>query len=246
MPSRCTLIRFVLFPAALFSPAGLFPTSPVHAAAPGDESANTLAVPDEHASLGVVHHIEPGRDAQVAVASDAPLMRMTAISRGVIGYAVLAERDSRRQPDLLAGQVRMPAESLRTNLPQRDALLHSSRWLDAREHPEVILTITGSKNVQPARDADWFTEHTAELLGQLSIRGARREVRIPARLTLMPESDRTRFRGPGDWLVIRSEFRVNLREFGLNDPLISVGRLAETVRVDLALFLTTAEAVAQP
>jgi len=67
-----------------------------------------------------------------------------------------------------------------------------------------------------------------------------RPLRSKATITVMPESRLTKIRTPGDLLIIRTAFSINLREYGFNDPSMSVGMVAEDIDLDVFLLLTTA------
>jgi len=180
----------------------------------------------------------------VVFTSDAALERIVGVSSRVVGYAV-APADDRPSAQLLAGEFRLPSASLDTGLALRNGRLRSGRWLNASDFPDIVFSLTRTRDVAslptPANPVlpSGTTLYSATLVGDLTIRGVTRPLAVGARLTFLPGSPATRRKAPGDLLIIRAEFQVNLREFGLNDPAMSVGMVAETVRVDLFLVLST-------
>src|SRR5690606_37734051 len=92
-----------------------------------------------------------------------------------------------------------------------------------------------------AREDSWFKTYDATLLGDMTVRGTTRQMRIPARLTFMPESDRTRARAPGDLLAIRAQYPIKLSDFDIavGDKAIESGMVADEMTIDTFLLLTT-------
>lgn len=213
-------------------------------AAPRSESGRTLIIPAEHAALGTVYYILPGEDGQIVFTSDASLERITGVSGAVIGYAIAPTDDAPRAA-LLKGEFRLPVRSINTGLRLRDEHLRSGRWLNTEDHPDIVFTLDGAQRVTRA-DAPTGPDRvpgvevwTADLVGAMTIRGVSRPLRVPARISVMPASPVTLRRAPGDLLAIRATFTINLREFGLNDPAMSAGMVAEDVSIDTFLLLST-------
>ncbi len=215
------------------------------AAAPDAKAAGSVVVPAEQAAMGRVYYVVPGEDAQVVFSSDAPLERVVGVSSSVIGYAV-APSDGTPIAGLLKGEFRVGVATFDTGLPVRDAHLQSGRWLNAAEHPDIVFTLDHTEAVARVDDADGAANRekaevwSVDLVGVLTVLGVDRPLRSKATITLMPESRLTKIRTPGDLLIIRTAFSINLREYGFNDPSMSVGMVAEDIDLDVFLLLTTA------
>lgn len=220
---------------------GLFVAMTLGAAAmsaPRTESGRTLVVSPEIAQRGRVYYVLPDRDAQIVYTSDAPLERVVGVSTRAVGYVVASE-DSGDRASLLTGELRLPTASLNTGLLLRDEQLQSGRWFDAEDHPDLVFTLDHTENVSPSESTKSVETWSVDLVGALTVKGETHPLRASATVTLSPESQITRRRSPGDLMVIRSVFPVNLRQFGINDPAMSAGRFAESVSVDVYLMLST-------
>ena len=227
------MTRFSLIGAALLSAS-------IATFAPGaerTESGRTLIVPDEHASMGQTYFVHFGKDAQVTFTSDAALEHIKGTSNRVVGYAIAPASGSKAA--LVAGEFRLPVNSIDTGIPLRDEHLQSGRWMNAVEHPDVVFTLEGTENVSQSSAPDGMEVWTADLVGAMSFRGETRPLTTKAKITLMDESDVTRRRAKGDLLIIRTTFPINLREYGLNDPGMSAGVVAEDVSLDVFLMMST-------
>jgi len=215
--------------AAPFASTALAEEAPARAA-----SGQSLQVLPEHASLGTVYHLQPGKDAQVTFTSDAPLEHIKGVTNQVVGYVVAgAEAPARLQ----GGAFRLPVSSFDTGIPLRDEHMQGERWLHAESHPDIMFVIDGTTDVREAQSGDGFTTYRVTLVGDLTVRGVTRRMEIPARLTFMPESDRTRSRAKGDLLALRCEYEVKLGDFGVDNT--GGGKVADVITLDQALFFAT-------
>ena len=82
----------------------------------------------------------------------------------------------------------------------------------------------------------------ADVIGDMTIKGVTREMSIPATVTRMPESDKTKVRFPGDLLAVRCSYPIVLSGFGIgvDDPGIEAGKVASDLVLETRLFLSTA------
>lgn len=204
-------------------------------AAERTESGASLVIPAEHAEAGTVYHVLPGKDAQVTFTSDAPLERIKGVSAQVVGYAVAGPESD--PAALKAGAFLLPIASLDTGIPLRDEHLQGERWLNAGSYPDIAFVITDTKNAHLEKDGEGFSTYSVTLVGEMSIKGVTKEMEIPARLTYMAESERTRARAKGDLLALRCEYEITLADFGVDGG--GMGKVAETVTLDQALFFST-------
>lgn len=227
------MTRFSVLGAALLAVS----VSTFAPAAERTESGRTLVIPAEHASLGVPYYVHGGKDGQVTFTSDASLEHIKGTSNRVVGYAIAPERGSRAA--LVAGEFRLPVSSIDTGIPLRNEHLQSGRWMNAAEHPDVVFVLERTENVTQTDARDGMQVWTADLVGAMSFRGETRPLTTNAKITLMDESDVTRRRARGDLLVIRTTFPINLREYGLNDPGMSAGVVAEEISLDVFLMMST-------
>ena len=217
---------------SLLSLALLAPLAP---AAERSESGSSLVVPSEHREMGTVYHVLPGKDAQVTFISDAPLEHIKGVSNQVVGYVVAGPDGS--PAELQAGEFLLPIASLDTGIPLRDEHMQGERWLNAESYPDIAFSVSETTGVAVAKRGEGYTTYSVTLVGDMTIKGVTKEMKVPARLTFMDESDRTRSRAKGDLLALRCEYEVTLADFGVNGG--GGMKVAEVVKLDQALFFST-------
>lgn len=217
--------------AVLVAPAGAADEAPT------SENGLELVVPKSHQMLGTVFHALMGNDAQMTFTSDAPLEFIKGTSNAVVGYAIAGEGG-----ELLAGEFQLSIESIDTGIPMRNKHMQSKRWLEAESFPNIVFRIAETTDITLAKSSDDFSTYDVTLIGDMTIKGITREMSIPATITRMPESDRTKVRFPGDLLAIRCAFPIVLSEFGVgvDDPGITAGKVANDLIIETRLFCSSA------
>lgn len=237
VPARRSLLLL-----ALVACAGAAWTA--HAAEPGKaartEKGQTLAVPAEHASMGRVYYVLPGKDAQVTFESDAPLEHIKGVTNKVVGYAVGAKAEAGGAP-IVKGQFNLPVASLNTGIPLRNEHVQSEGWMNAGSFPDVIFTLNDVKDAKVAKQDAGFTTYTATLVGVMTVKGVSKDMSVPARLVVMPESDKTKARAAGDLLAIRATYTIKMSDFGVGvgNPAMQSGKISDELKMDTSLFLST-------
>lgn len=229
-------IRLALLAAALaIGAAGVLPAS----AAPAQptEKGMTLVVPDAHAKLGTVYYVLKGRDAQVTFTSDAPLEYIKGTNNDVIGYAVVKAGEGDQPPRLVAGEFHLPVKDFDTGIPMRNGHLQSARWLDAATYPDVVFNLAEVRDVKPAKQTSEFATYDLTLVGDMTVKGKTKELTIPARITMMPASEKTKARAPGDLMAIRAMYTIKLSDFGVQDGVVGT-KVADELTLETSLFLS--------
>ncbi len=228
--------RWILSIAALAIGAG----AALAETAPRTEKGQTLVVPDAQAAAGKVYFVLPGKDGQITFTSDAPFEHIKGTSNRVIGYAI-APTDLSKAGALVGGQFVLPVASLNTGIPMRDEHLQSDRWLGAGSNPDIVFTLKEVKDASIAKEEAGFTTWAVTLVGDMTIKGVTKPMTVPARITSMPESEKTAARAKGDLMAIRCEYTVNLSDFGVavGDPAMASGKVADEIQLDTFLLLST-------
>lgn len=207
-------------------------------------SGKSLIVPNDLSSRGDVYHALPGRDRQIFFKSEAPLENITGQSNQVIGYAV-AGSDS-NPAALRGGEWRLPVESMKTGIELRDEHLAGKDWLNAKENPHIIFQLDRVESPKLVKQTDAFRTFEGVLVGAMTIKGVSKPMRIPgATITFLNESDATRSIARGNLMAIRASYDITLSDFGVSHGVVG-SRVAETVRVDTALYLSTTPPERQP
>lgn len=200
------------------------------------EDGRTLVVPEAVAAQGTVYYVLPGLDAQVTFVSDAPLEHIKGTNNQVIGYVVAGENGAP-----VAGDFHLPVSDFDTGIPMRNEHLQGERWMHAASFPDVRFDLSGVEGMEKVKEAEGFTTYSATLVGEMTVKGVTKPMRIPARLTMMPASERTSVRAKGDLMAIRCEYTILMSDFGVgaNDPAMKSGKLSDELEMDTFLLLST-------
>lgn len=207
---------------------------------PRSQSGQTLLIPAAHLDLGDIYHITPGEDAQLVCTSDAQLQRVVAVCRRVVGYVVSPFDLEEGQSPIVAGVCRIPVASIDTGSKEFNDLLRGEKMLDAGKHPEITFEITATRGAKLTSAEGQPRAWSLTLLGKLDIKGAVKELEIPARVALLPFTFQTMMRYPGELLTLRCSLELTSADLGLQ-PLGRqwTGRIADKFTVDVFLFGNT-------
>ena len=135
--------------------------------------------------------------------------------------------------DLEAGtgsvDVRVPVASLDTGIALRNKHLQSSEWLDAKRNPDLRFV---SQSVRKLDDGSW------EIAGDLTLHGVAKPLTVRAQVRPIPaEAAKAAGLGKGDWLRVSVPFEVRLSDHGVEVPSKVAGRVSDTWKVKLNLFV---------
>ena len=200
-----------------------------------------IVVPDQHAKLGEVYYVVAAKAPHVTFRSNAKVEKIKGTSLQLAGYVVTPSSAGALPAQLAAGKFVMPVISLDTGNSTMNEHMQAKRWLDNDAYPTIEFTITDVTNVKLAKEREDSTIYRAKLVGTMSLVGHQKELTVNARITLKPESEKTRKIAPGDLMTIRSNFNVVLADFGMgiDDPGVEAGKIAKKIKIDVNLTLST-------
>lgn len=135
--------------------------------------------------------------------------------------------------DLEAGtgrlDVRVPVSSLDTGIDLRNKHVQSSDWLDAKKFPDLRLV---SHSARKLNDGSW------EIAGEFSLHGVTKPLTFRAQVKPIPaETAKAAGLGKGEWLRVTAPFEVKLSDFGIVVPEKVAGRVSDSWRIKLNLFV---------
>ncbi len=200
----------------------------------------TLLVADAEFDRGQIFYLHPGQDTQVAVTSVAALQRTILTSSRAVGYVVGTFDPEDSEQPILGGALRLPVASLASGSPATDETLKGEDYLHIAEHPEVTFELTETKDVErlPSDDDDVFP-FRMKLLGRLTVRGATREIEMPAEVSFLLTNFDTFARTAGDLVRIHGSFELSPADFDWEMPPGAAGLVAAKLNVDVFLVGST-------
>ncbi len=237
---RAFYLLFIMLGLAMVASTAMGQANPCNPCNPcGGKMAVPKLVPVNpcHAKHGTVFYIADamGRN-QVTFTSEAPLEDIVGTTNQIVGYLVFDPDNPRNG---VRGFFKVPVKSLDTGIPLRDEHLQSKMWLDAARYPDIIFTVESGTKVYRIKDTRDYQTYTMTLSGTFSIHGQTRHVSVPARITFMRESDKTRMKMPGNLLGVRADISLGLATFNITGPesMDLIGsKVGETVHIEVSAF----------
>ncbi|MBM3837440.1 MAG: YceI family protein [Verrucomicrobia bacterium] len=160
---------------------------------------------------------------------DAPLEAINGTATGISGK-VTFDPD---HPGAVKGKIIVQTASMHLGNPMQKEHLHGDQWMSAAKFPEISFEAVSAKNVKAEGNVT-----TADVTGKMTIKGVTKEITVPVKMTYLKGRLRERTPGmDGDLLVLRSNFSVRRRDFG-----IQPGRNEEKVADEIVLELSLAGA----
>jgi polyisoprenoid-binding protein YceI len=164
---------------------------------------------------------------------DAPLESINGSANGISGTVNF----DLENPTATTGKIVVSVASLTVPNPMQNGHMHSDKWLDAAQYPEI--TFEAKSLAQVKTDGDVTT---AEVTGTFSLHGVAKDLTVPVKFTYLP--DKLSARVPnlkGDLLVIRANFVINREDFNINK-----GQYEDKVSPTINLSLAIAGAALKP
>lgn len=193
-----------------------------------------------HAKRGTVFYIaDPMKRDTITFNSRAPLEDIVGQTHTATGYIVF---DPRYPTMGMRASFRVPAQSLETGIPLRDEHLRGDGWLEADLYPAIAFTVQDTKDVFLVKESPAFRTYNMTLMGPFSLHGRTVPIKVPARVTFMKESEKTKMKMPGDLCAIRANFEIRLKTFGINGPpgMDLIGsKVGETIEIHVSLFASS-------
>lgn len=202
------------------------------AANPCGMKADMPALNPCHAKKGTVFHVnDPMNRDSVSFTSEAPLEDFVGTTNQIHGYVAF---DPSKPEKGAAGKFVIPVASLDTGIPLRNEHLQSETWLHASEHPKITFEFGQARNLRAMKKSAGLTVYEGSVVGDLTINGVTRNIRVPIRASYMKESQQTKKRLPGNLLIGRAEFEVPLSDYNIQGAEGVVGaRVSESIEVEI-------------
>lgn len=172
---------------------------------------------------------------EVKFISTAPMEDINGTAKGISGSVVLDPENL----EATTAKLVIAVKSMKTGIKKRDKHLYSNEWLDAEQYPEIRFSMKKLSEVQSV-SSDAKTGRAvakAKAVGDFFLHGVSLEMTIPVTITYIRESEKTRERAPGDFLLVQTEFSVPLGKFNVTGKKGIIGsKVGEEISVKATLF----------
>ena len=159
---------------------------------------------------------------------DAPLESINGTGNGISG-SVTFDPDN---PGGVKGKIVLATASMHLGNPMQKEHLHGDKWMDVARFPEITF-----ETIQVEKVKTNGNETTAEVTGELTIKGTTRKISVPVKMTFLKDKLKARTGKEGDLLVLRAKFSIKRRDFGING-----GQMEDKVSDEIELSLSVAGA----
>lgn len=135
-------------------------------------------------------------------------------------------------PAATTGKIVLATKSLTVGNPVMAEHLHSANWLDVAKYPEITFEAVKVANVKTKG-----AQVTADLTGNLTVKGVTKELTVPVTFTHLADKLGARLgdaKLKGDLLVLRATFEINRSDFNIM-PGQATDKVAENIVLTLAL-----------
>jgi len=158
---------------------------------------------------------------------DAPLESINGTASGISGTVKI----DWEKPEEATGTITVETESMTVPNPVMQEHLHAEDWMHVEKHETITFELKELSNVKKEGN-----KGTADATGTFTMKGQSKEVTVPVTVTYLPGklADRSNGKMEGDLLVIRTDFKVNRSEFGIQ-PGKNTDKVAEEVEISLAI-----------
>jgi polyisoprenoid-binding protein YceI len=136
-------------------------------------------------------------------------------------------------PEATTGKIIVAANTMTVSNTMMTQHLRSDQWLDVAANPEITFELGKLSNVKTT-DVPDGKRTTADVTGKLTIKGVTKEITTPVKITYLPDAleKRTKPGNKGDLLVVRAEFTVTRKDFG-----IKPGQMEDKVSDEIGLYV---------
>lgn len=159
---------------------------------------------------------------------DAALESITGTGTGISGQVSFDPS----QPAATTGRIELATKSLTVGNPMMADHLQGATWLDTAQHPTITFEVISLANVRSQANVT-----TAEVTGYLTVKGTKKQVKVPVSLTHLADKLGARVNKPqlkGDLLVLRTQFEINRSDYGIN-PGQGTDKAAEIIQLSLSI-----------
>jgi polyisoprenoid-binding protein YceI len=162
---------------------------------------------------------------------DAPLESINGTASGISGQVAFDPEN----PGAVKGKIVVATVSMHLGNPMQKEHLHGDMWMNVAKFPEITFETAKVQNVKTQENVT-----TAEVTGTLTIKGVAKTITVPVKMTYLKDRLKDRTGKPGDLLVLRANFSIKRRDFGING-----GQMEEKVSDEIELNFSIAGAAAR-
>lgn len=158
---------------------------------------------------------------------DSPLEPIMGLAKGISGTV----KFDPGQPEKMSGTITVAAKSVETSNSKMNNVLHARDWLNVKAFKTIDFAIKSvTVDSKPEEDVYDLT-----ITGDFTLHGVTKELSVPVKVSYLPNKLGDRMRGkPGDLLVLRSQFTINRKDFGIKKGMSGM-TVAEEIEIRISM-----------
>lgn len=173
---------------------------------------------------------------QIVFTSSAPLEDIEGSASDIGGSITLDPANI----EATTGKIVVKVASMQTGIQKRDSHLMSEPWLNQEKYPQITFDIKELKNVQRVSGDNGKAVVKAIAVGDFTLHGVTKRMEVPVTITYIRESQKTKERAPGDFVMVQGDFSIALKDFKVEGTKGTVGsKVGETIQLKTNLFGST-------
>ena len=139
-----------------------------------------------------------------------------------------------------SAMVKFPVKSMTTGISRRDGHMYGEDWLHAEKYPNIIFNLNSLNDIEFSENSNLKITLDATAKGEITVRGVTKSVTAPVNIVFLKESKLTKARAAGHLLLVKGEFKLNLKEFNIQGKQDLIGnKVAENVNIIMNLYYNT-------
>lgn len=139
-----------------------------------------------------------------------------------------------------SGNISLQVLSMKTGLTKRDEHMYAKDWLDAANYPSISFDLKKLVDIKISKSDNGIAEFTAIADGSFTMHGIAKTMKASINIKYVSESDATRKKAAGDFVMIKASFKVPLKDFNIAGKQGIIGsKVGENIEITANLFGST-------
>jgi polyisoprenoid-binding protein YceI len=140
------------------------------------------------------------------------------------------------------GFIAFEVKGMQTGIKTRDGHLIGKDWLDGESYPYITFNLQKVTDVKVLNSDQNLGKSvaTAIAVGEIYIHGKSKKLNIPINITFIRESDESKKRAKGDFILVNGKFDITLKDFNITGKGGVIGsKVGEVIKIELNLFYSS-------
>ena len=139
-----------------------------------------------------------------------------------------------------SGNISLQVVSMKTGLTKRDEHMYAKDLLDAASYPTISYDLKKLADIKISKSDNGIAEFSAIADGSFTMHGISKSMKATIYIKYVNESDATRKKAAGDFVMIKASFKVLLKDFNIAGKQGIIGsKVGENIDISANFFGST-------